>query len=61
MIYSKYYFKKKATESLKKYKIHKSFCSRLYKKERKKYFDTFDVNKSTDNKAFLKNIQPLFF
>ena len=34
--------------------------SRLYKKERKEYFDTLDVNKITDNKAFWKNIQPLF-
>ena len=45
---------------MKKYKKHKKFCSRLYKKERKKYFDTLDVNKITDNKAFLKNIQPVF-
>ena len=45
---------------MKKYKKHKNFCSRLYKKERKKYRDTLDVNKITDNKAFWKNIQPLF-
>ena len=57
----KLYFKKQGTESLKKYKKHKNFCSRLYKKERKKYFDTLDINKITDNKAFWKNIQPLFF
>ena len=56
----KLYFKKKTTESLKKYKKHKNFCSRLYKKEPKKYFDTLDVNKITDSKAFWKNIQPLF-
>ena len=30
--------KKKTTEFLKKYKKHKNFCSRLYKKERKKIF-----------------------
>ena len=28
-------------------------------KERKKYFDTLDVNKITDNKTFWKNIQTL--
>ena len=50
-------FKKNTTESLKKYKKHKNFCSRLYKKERKKYFDILDVNKTTDNKTFWKNIQ----
>ena len=48
----KLYFKKKTTESLKKYKKRKSFCSRLYIKERKKYFDTLDVNRITDNKTF---------
>ena len=47
-------FRKKIAESLKKYKKHKNFCSRLYKKERKKYFDILDVNKITDNKAFLQ-------
>ena len=57
----KLYFKKKLTESLKKYKKHKNLCSRLYKKKRKKYFGTLDVNKVTDNKAFWKNMQLLFF
>ena len=46
---------------MKRYKKHKNFCCRLYKKERKNYFHTLDVNKITDNKAFEKNIQPLFF
>ena len=45
---------------MKKYIKHKNFWNRSYKKERKKYFDTSDVNKITDNKAFWKNIQPLF-
>ena len=56
----KLYLKKKTAESLKKYEKNKNFCSRFYKKERKKYFDTLDVNKITDKKAFWKNIQPLF-
>ena len=45
---------------MKKYKNRKNFCSRLYKKEHKKYFNTLDVNKITGNKALWKNIQPLF-
>ena len=49
---------KKTTESVKKYS-KQNFCSRLYKKERKNYFDTLDVNKIIDNKASWKNIQPL--
>ena len=56
----KLYFKKKATESQEKCKKHKNFCSRLYKKVRKKYFDTLDVNKTVDNRTFRKNIHPLF-
>ena len=56
----KLYFKIQTTESLKKYQKHNTFCSRLYKKERKKYLNTLDANKITDNKAFWKNIQPLF-
>ena len=54
------YLKKKTTQFLKKNKKHKNFCSKLYKKKRKKYFYTLDVNKIPDNKAFWKNIQPLF-
>ena len=45
---------------MKSHKKHKNFCSRLYKKERKKHFDTLDFNKITHNKAFWKNKQPLF-
>ena len=45
---------------MKKYKKQKNFCSRWIKKERKKYFDTLDVNKVTGNKNFWKNIKPLF-
>ena len=41
-------------------KEHKNFCSRLYKKEHKKYFDTVDFKKISDNKALWKNIEPLF-
>ena len=38
VIFRKTLFKKKTTESLKKYKKDKNFCSKLYKKERKKIF-----------------------
>ena len=56
----KLYFKKKTTESLKKNKKHRFFCGGLCKKACKKYLDSLDVNKTTDNKAFQRNIQPLF-
>ena len=50
----------KTPESMEKYKKQKSFCSKLYKKERRKYFESLDPSKIVDNKTFWKNIQPLF-
>ena len=37
------YFKNKTTDSLQNYKKHKHYCSRLYKKERRKYYEKFDL------------------
>ena len=54
------YFKKRTPESMKKYKKQKNFCSKLYKKERWKYFESLDPSRIVDNKTFWKNIQPLF-
>ena len=48
------------SESLKKYKKQKNYCSRLYKKEPKKFFSNLDSSKICDNKAFWKTIQPFF-
>lgn len=55
IMFRKTLLSKETTESLKRYKKHKNFCCRLYKKERKNYFHTLDANKITDN----KNMQPL--
>ena len=60
VIFSKTLFKKKTNESLKIYKKHKNFYSKLYKKEWEKYFDTLEIKRVSDNKAFWKIIQPLF-
>ena len=54
------YFKTKTPESLKKYKKQKNYCSRLYKKERKTFFNNLKVSNITDNKTCCKNIQPIF-
>ena len=56
----KLYFKKRTPSSLKKYKKQKNYCSKLYKKGRKAYFDKINPKKVPDNKSFWKNIQPLF-
>ena len=42
------------------YKKLKIFCSRIYKKEHKKYFDKSDVSKITENKAIWENTRPIF-
>ena len=56
----KIYFKKRTQESFKKYKKQKNYCSRLYKRERKSFFESIDSSKITDSKTFRKNIQPFF-
>ena len=53
-------FKKKTPDSLKKFKKQKNHCSRLYEKERKKYFESLDPRRISDNKSFWENIQPFF-
>ena len=56
----KIYFKKRTQESFKKYKKQKNYCSRLYKRERKSFFESIDSSKITYNKTFWKNIQSFF-
>ena len=41
------------------FKRHKNYVSRLYKRERKKYYNNLDLNKITDNKKFWKTVKPL--
>ena len=40
------------------YKKQRNYCSRLYKKERKKYYDKLNVKNVTDNRAFWKTVKP---
>ena len=54
------YYKNKSCESLRAYRKQKNFCSRLYKKERKKYYRELDVKNVTDNKKFWKTAKPFF-
>ena len=53
------YFKNGNVENLQTFKKQKNYCSRLYKKERKYYYETLGVNNITDNKKFWKTIKPL--
>ena len=54
------YYKNKNAATLQKYKKHKNYCSKLYKKERRNFFNTLSVSSFSDNKTFWKNIQPFF-
>ena len=56
----KVYYKKKSEKNFKAYNKQKNFCSRLYKKERKWFFNNLNPNFVTDNKLFWKTIKPFF-
>ena len=49
---------KYVSEDLKYYKKQGNFCSKLYKKERKKYYERLDLNNVTDYKKFWKTVKP---
>ena len=46
------YLKNRTNESRITYKKQKNFCSKLYKKERKKYYSNIELKFFTDNKKF---------
>ena len=52
------YYKTGDQEMGRLYRKQKNFCSRLYKKERKKYYAKLDIKKITDNKKFWKTMKP---
>ena len=56
----KLYFKNRTENSLKTYKRQKNYCSRLYKKERKEFFNNLNPSFVKDNKIFWKTIKPFF-
>ena len=56
----KVYYKNKSEKSLKAYKKMKNICSRLYKKECKRFFNNLNPSFVTDNKLFWKAIKPFF-
>ena len=54
------YYRDKSDESLRAYRKQKNFCSRLYKKVRKKYYTNLDLTNITDSKRFWKTTKPFF-
>ena len=53
------YHKTKSIEDDNDYKQQRNFCSKLYKKERKRFYDNLDITSTTDNKRFWKTVRPL--
>ena len=51
-------FKKIADTRFKLYKKQRNFCSILYKKERRRYYERLDLKNVTDNKEFRKTVKP---
>ena len=47
-------------DNLRAWKKHKNFCSNLYKKERRTYYESLDMTNLTDNRKFWKTVKPLF-
>ena len=54
------FHRSKTLSSQKAFKKQKNFVSKLYKKERKKFYKNLDLNNFTDNKKFWKTVKPLF-
>ena len=52
------YLKTKIQTDLKLYKKHKNFCSKLYKRERRKYYESLDMKNVLDSKEFWKTMRP---
>ena len=55
----KIYFKKHTDHSLKAYKKQKSYCSQLYKEQRKNFFSNLNPSFVKDNKLFWKTVKSL--
>ena len=54
------FYRDKTDVTKKAYKKQKNYCSRLYKKERKRYYTNLDVRNVTDNKTFWRTMKPFF-
>ena len=54
------YFQKRTDHSLRNYKRQKSYCSKLYKNERKNFFNNLNTSFVSDNELFCKTVKPFF-
>ena len=42
------------------YKKHRNYCTKLFKRETKKFYNNIDISLVTDNKKFWQTVRPLF-
>ncbi len=54
------YYKSMKTIDLQDFRKQRNYVSRLYKKQRKKFYNNIDLKLFTDNKKFWKNVNSLF-
>ena len=52
------YHKTKSIGDYNNYKKQRNFCSKLYKKERKNFYENLNISNITDNKKFWKTLKP---
>ena len=55
------YLKKKPQQNINNFRVQKIICSKLYKKEKKKFYYKFNLSEITDNNVFWKTITPLLY
>ena len=54
------FFKTRSASDRLRFKKQKKYVSRLYKKERKAFYENLNIKMFLDNKSFWKNMKPLF-
>ena len=42
------------------YKKYRNYCTNLFRKEKKKFYNNIDISSITDNKKFWKTVKPFF-
>ena len=54
------YYKSKSLKDKEVYKKQRKFCNRLYKRERRKYFNNLNLENIVDNKIFWRTMKPFY-
>ena len=54
------FLKNTNNENKLKYTKHRNYCTKLFKKQKKMYYNSLDTKLVTDNKKFWKTVKPLF-